>query len=83
MHFNIRNIKFVEHRVESRIAFSIWCCELHNEVNAKMGYATYPCDIQSLDHRWRIPGPNCLLSAQEEENSSEANIIQPPGAMMK
>lgn len=32
----------------------MWMCEQHNEVNEKMGYATFPCELALLDERWRV-----------------------------
>jgi FAD-linked sulfhydryl oxidase len=38
-------------RTESRKAFSAWMCELHNEVNVRLGKPVFKCD--QTDIRWR------------------------------
>lgn len=40
-------------RTESRTALCQWLCEQHNLVNAKLGKPLYPCDMETLDQRWR------------------------------
>ncbi len=46
-------------RVSSRKSFSLWVCEQHNAVNAKLGKPEVPCDARTLDARWRTGGPHC------------------------
>ena len=45
--------------LHSREGFSVWMCEMHNRVNEKLGKPLWPCDIASLDLRWRRGGPEC------------------------
>ncbi|MES1919898.1 Flavin-linked sulfhydryl oxidase of the mitochondrial IMS [Bonamia ostreae] len=40
-------------RTGSRNDFAKWVCEIHNEVNDRLGKPVFPCDIDSLDKRWR------------------------------
>lgn len=40
-------------RASSRGELQRWMCELHNEVNERMGKPEFPCDAESLDRRWR------------------------------
>ena len=39
--------------------FSEWMCRMHNSVNRQLGKAAFPCDIATLDARWRTGHPNC------------------------
>eukprot|EP00043_Microstomoeca_roanoka_P017992 m.189855 g.189855 ORF g.189855 m.189855 type:complete len:155 (-) comp16748_c0_seq4:1538-2002(-) len=41
-------------RVATRREFSMWMCELHNEVNDRLGKALFDCS--KVDERWRT-GP--------------------------
>lgn len=41
-------------KTESRKDLSQWLCEQHNFVNKKLGKSQYPCDMKSLDERWRV-----------------------------
>ena len=45
--------------VSSREALSVWVCERHNEVNAKLGKPTVDCTLKTLDKRWRNGGARC------------------------
>jgi len=40
-------------QTSSRKALCQWLCEQHNLVNDKLGKPLYPCDMKSLDERWR------------------------------
>ncbi|KAL7566108.1 hypothetical protein ACA910_003882 [Epithemia clementina (nom. ined.)] len=40
-------------RTESRTALCQWLCMQHNHVNEKLGKPLFPCDMESLDERWR------------------------------
>ncbi|KAL1918207.1 uncharacterized protein VTP21DRAFT_3473 [Calcarisporiella thermophila] len=40
-------------RVETREALSKWMCEVHNEVNERLGKEKFDCSIGNLDKRWR------------------------------
>jgi FAD-linked sulfhydryl oxidase len=44
---------------QSRAAFSLWMCRLHNEVNIKIGKGEFPCAVDKLDLRWRDGGTAC------------------------
>jgi len=44
---------------QSRAAFSLWMCRLHNEVNIKIGEGEFPCAMDKLDLRWRDGGTAC------------------------
>mmetsp|Transcript_4868 Transcript_4868/g.9010 ORF Transcript_4868/g.9010 Transcript_4868/m.9010 type:complete len:172 (+) Transcript_4868:73-588(+) len=47
-------------QTESRKALSVWICEQHNIVNKKLGKKAFPCDMKSLDERWRrSTDPKC------------------------
>ncbi|KAL1748196.1 ERV/ALR sulfhydryl oxidase domain-containing protein [Schizophyllum fasciatum] len=39
--------------VSSRGALSLWMCERHNAVNAKLGRTKFDCAIESTDARWK------------------------------
>lgn len=41
-------------KTASREELSQWLCEQHNVVNEKLGKKRFPCDMKSLDERWRI-----------------------------
>jgi len=44
----------------SRKDLSVWLCEQHNVVNEKLGAEIFPCDMKTLDERWRKSGnPQC------------------------
>jgi FAD-linked sulfhydryl oxidase len=45
--------------VSSREALSVWVCERHNEVNAKLGKPTLDCVLKTLDKRWKNGGERC------------------------
>lgn len=54
------NLKKTPARVESRKDLCIWLCEQHNSVNDKLGKPLFPCDMKTLDERWRKSSdPNC------------------------
>lgn len=40
-------------QTSSRVALCQWLCEQHNMVNEKLGKPLFPCDMKSLDERWR------------------------------
>jgi|AntRauMFilla1563_2_1112583.scaffolds.fasta_scaffold167876_1 FAD-linked sulfhydryl oxidase len=46
-------------RVHNRERFAGWVCEQHNIVNEKLGKARQPCDIASLDARWKFGSAAC------------------------
>lgn len=48
-------------RVESRDEFALWCCEMHNDVHAKLGQPVVKCSRESLRQRWYLntEDPDC------------------------
>ena len=46
-------------RAGSRAELSVWMCELHNRVNAKLGKPLWSCDLKALDARWFDGGARC------------------------
>jgi hypothetical protein len=49
----------------------LWCCELHNDVNAKLHKPAFVCSIKELDLRWRDGRDECWEGKQDEEHSSD------------
>ena len=43
----------------------MWCCRLHNEVNAKLGLPVWPCVLADLDERWLEGKPRCWDNQEE------------------
>ena len=43
-------------RTESRAAFSLWMCDLHNRVNKRLGKKLFDCKL--VDQRWRTGPPD-------------------------
>ena len=39
--------------VDSRESLSLWVCEMHNDVNKRLGLKAYECNFKALDERWR------------------------------
>ena len=60
-------------RLGSRESFSLWLCEQHNAVNAKLGKPAFECALDRLDERWRTGSPACREAAEAEgrEKASE------------
>lgn len=50
----------------------LWLCELHNEVNGKLGVASFPCDISALDKRWKIGESHCWMQEGDELDSADS-----------
>ena len=50
-------------RTASRAELAAWVCEQHNRVNAELGKPQLPCDLASLDARWRTGSPGCWRDA--------------------
>ena len=48
-----RNLAASPVRTDSRTGLCQWICEQHNLVNEKLGKPLYPCDMKTLDDRWR------------------------------
>lgn len=55
----------------SREAMALWTCQLHNEVNIKLGKPSHPCVLAELDARWLDGGDDC------DEGSEAARPTQP------
>jgi len=55
---------------ETRQALSVYICDLHNEVNDKLGKPTFPCTLSSLDSRWRDGGKRCNVDPDDTPSSS-------------
>lgn len=72
-------------RVESREAFSVWVCKQHNLVNEKLGKPVFPCDLKSLDRRWKTGEPRCWgEKGGEDNNHRQAGAdLTPAGAHTK
>ncbi len=73
-------------KVESRQAFSVWVCEQHNLVNAKLGKPVFDCDLGKLDKRWRTGTPRCFGEKEEEVGGGKTKdkiFIIEPGAGKK
>ena len=51
-------------RAGSRAELSVWMCELHNRVNAKLGKPLWSCDLKALDARWLDGGARCNGEAE-------------------
>jgi hypothetical protein len=43
---------------------SAWVCELHNQVNRKLGKAEFPCVLEKLDERWLVGRPSCWVAEE-------------------
>lgn len=74
-------------RVESRGAFAVWVCEQHNLVNEKLGKPLFPCDLATLDKRWRKGEARCWgeeegggAAAAASATTTETNTKQQPPA---
>jgi mitochondrial FAD-linked sulfhydryl oxidase len=64
--------KYVEDnppRTESRQELSKWICELHNDVNKKLGKPSQSCNINDLNKRWRDGIPACW--GEDDDDSKE------------
>ena len=53
-------------RVETREEFVLWCCELHNHINEKLGKATTTCNVASMDALWKTASPECKLDGRSD-----------------
>ena len=53
-------------RVNSRETLCLWLCELHNEVNVKLGKPIFRCEIRALDNRWKEGEISCWRSEDED-----------------
>eukprot|EP01035_Chromulina_nebulosa_P018899 gene18899-24698_t len=49
-------------KINSRSDLILWFCELHNDVNDRLGKDQYPCSIDSLDERWKYGSKKCWSS---------------------
>ena len=43
----------------SREALCLWVCDFHNQVNELTGKPAFPCNIKSLDERWKHGKKGC------------------------
>ncbi|KAJ1630615.1 ERV/ALR sulfhydryl oxidase domain-containing protein, partial [Pavlovales sp. CCMP2436] len=59
-------------KVDTRAAFSIWMCELHNHVNERVGKPSFRCSLKELDETWRTASKAC--------EEAQAKASQGPGA---
>lgn len=48
-----KNLKDKPVRTKNRQELCQWLCEQHNLVNVKTGTPVFPCDMKTLDERWR------------------------------
>jgi FAD-linked sulfhydryl oxidase len=46
-------------QVNNRRELALYCCEMHNAVNRKLGFPTAPCDFDKLNERWGDGNPAC------------------------
>jgi len=52
----VKELKEHPPQVETKSALSVWVCQLHNEVNARLGKPIFDCS--KVDERWRTGPPN-------------------------
>ena len=55
-------IKEEHPKLENRENISVWVCEIHNKVNRMLNKEVFPCDLESLDRRWRKGKPPCTAT---------------------
>jgi mitochondrial FAD-linked sulfhydryl oxidase len=60
-----QNIQLMPPNVDTREKFCLWLCQQHNLVNEKLSKPIFPCNINSLDERWKYGTPHCLNSSEE------------------
>ena len=58
---------------DSRVAVSVWWCELHNLVNADLGKPRHACDLETLDGLYLRKCSACL--APPEESAPPAFVV--------
>ena len=46
-------------RVDSRQDLMMYCCEMHNAINEKLGLPIVACDLERLEERWGEGRPDC------------------------
>lgn len=63
------DIKSSPPNVKSRSDFSVWMCKMHNKVNAKLDKPVFPCNIDTLDARWKIGHASCWATTESAKNS--------------
>jgi mitochondrial FAD-linked sulfhydryl oxidase len=64
------DLKTTPPKVESRADFSVWMCNMHNKVNAKLDKPTFPCDLATLDARWKTGHASCWSGGSELASDS-------------
>ena len=69
-------IKKAPPRLSSRRSFSIWVCEQHNAVNAKLGKPSFQCNIEKLDERWKTGSDACRRIVGDDESSPSQSLGQ-------
>ncbi len=45
--------------VENNIDLSIWLCEIHNDVNEKLGKERFDCSAENIFKRWKTGFDHC------------------------
>jgi mitochondrial FAD-linked sulfhydryl oxidase len=53
-------------QAETRQDLCQWLCQQHNVVNAKLGKPMFPCDMTSLDRRWRKNDEECRTTQHDD-----------------
>lgn len=48
----------------------MWCCELHNEVNIKLGKQAVACDMTQMTKMWRTGSAGCAINVIEVDDES-------------
>lgn len=51
----------------SRESVSIWICNLHNEINKRIGKDSFSCDLNVLDDFWGVDDPAATNILKEED----------------
>ena len=64
------DLKMTPPKLGSRADFSVWMCNMHNKVNAKLDKPTFPCDLATLDARWKTGHASCWSGDRETANES-------------
>lgn len=62
-------------QLESRDEFSTWMCEQHNEVNQRLGKATFDCSLANIYLRWRNGDRRCWLPAGYTPKEGDEDIL--------
>mmetsp|Transcript_35986 Transcript_35986/g.113091 ORF Transcript_35986/g.113091 Transcript_35986/m.113091 type:complete len:177 (+) Transcript_35986:307-837(+) len=62
-------------RLASREAFSVWACEQHNAVNAKLGKPIVKCSFAKLEEMWRTGSAACRSQIQQDDVSTPEETL--------